>query len=245
MKEIFNFITEITNGIPPLVRTIIIFILGGISFLIYQYIKNEKFRNSILNFRKSSKKINLLEHDLFYKEKYFLSAINNIEFKNEKIKTDLFRILLKEKIKTSIELTKQFIIDTAGKNIYKNDFNKMFFDLKVNIENIINEYEKRILTSFEVYFVKKEYGIYESKKVSKQLYNLLYISFRENHNLVLNFILQTLKQNILSNGFSKEQKLYFYLNVIDFTLEVAVSECERSFNKLNGKVAIIVNKKYN
>ena len=105
MKETFNFIVEITAGIPPLAKVFIIFVLGGISFLVYQYIKNEKFRKSLLNFRKNSKVINLMEHDLFYKEKYFLSAVNNITFENEKIKTDLFRILLNEKIKTSINPT--------------------------------------------------------------------------------------------------------------------------------------------
>ncbi len=234
-----EFILELTAGLSPLTKILLVFSFGSIAFIGYNFVKNEKFRQSVfLNFRKGSDKINLLEHDLFFKMDYFKIAVDNVAFKDEKIKTDLFRILLNEKIKASIELTKQFI--TNLKIDDKIDFSILFFDLTVNVDNIIKLYEKRILTEFEIYFVQKGYNLRDAKEIAHQQYNLLYLAFKKNHNKSVEFILKNLKRNIFSEAFTPQQKLYFYLNLIDMALEIAITDCEETFVKLNGGVVEII-----
>lgn len=121
----WEYLTEISRGTPKITLAFIL-LLG---FLIYNFVKNETFRKSVLNdFHKfSSDKINLLKHDLFQKQEYFDSAANNIYFENEPVKTDLFRILLEQKIHTSVEFTKEFISNKKLKNI---DNSVLFFRFK-------------------------------------------------------------------------------------------------------------------
>lgn len=241
MTDFYNFIVSATENMNPFLRILIVFVFSGVSFFGLTFIKNESFRKHTIlilkNFFKSKSKISLLKHGLFFKKSFYKKAINNLYFENQ-LKTDLFKILLNEKINAAITLSEQFI-----KNInYKIDNTKLFYECEENISNIIQVYETTILQSYYEYFFdeKKDYNKKEAYLIATKLYEYIYnndkTGFKTVHADTVKFIEGIIKKNIFSNIFSVKQKLYFYLDAIEFALDIAVTECEDLFNQFNGEI---------
>jgi len=236
-------IIELSNNKPTIV--LFFFTLGLIGFLSYSLVKNKDFRQSVFSVfttkkqKEKQKKVNLLESELFSKDDFFKCKINNIQFKNEHVKTDLFQIILKEKTKISIELTKEFIENQINK---RDNFAKLFFAISVSVEKIIETYEASIFDKMQLYFVGKGYNISDAKKITTELYGLLYSAFKQNHNEILEIMIKILERFIEGDIYEIEDKQAFYINIIDFLLSNAILDCKETFSKLNGAVGKILDK---
>ncbi len=170
---------------------------------------------------------------------FFNGKINNIQFDNEPTKTDLFKIILKEKTKISINITKEFIENQINK---RDNFSKLFIAISVSIDKIIQTYETNIQTEMRLYFVGKGYKISDAKKITDELYDLLYSAFKENHNEILEIMIKVLERFIEGDIYDIEDKHAFYVNTIDFLLINAILDCKETFANLNGTVGRTLDK---
>jgi hypothetical protein len=240
MSDLYNFIIEQTESLNPALRLFIVFVLSGLAFTGISLIKNESFRKHFIlffkNFFRSKSKISLLKHNLFFKKTFFLKAINNLHFEST-LKTELFKIILTEKIKTALSLTEAFIktIDC------KLSDSELFFQCSENISNIISAYEESIEQAFVDYFFEnKELTKKEAYIIARKEYEFIYatedIGFKDVHGKNVNYILKSIEKNISSKAFTQKQKLYFYLTAIDIALEISITDCENIFNKFNGEI---------
>lgn len=237
MTKFFEFLLTSTEGVTPWLRILLVFVLTGLSFAGVMFAKSNKFRKHVIllfqmTFKRSQrKKIELLKHDLFLKKALYLKSLSNIEF-NSDTKTELFRILLHEKITAAISISEKFIKDVDCK-----DENELYIRCIENIENIIDTYETAISQAYYEYFFNN--GNYNKKDayiVAQKEFKFIYTKFKEYHNRNVEDMLRNIESFFKSKIFTVRQKLYFYLMTIQKAVEVAITDCEEIFVNFNGEI---------
>jgi hypothetical protein len=207
-------------------------------FLAFGYLLNyQGFRTLVGNmfvkmFRLASKEP-LLMHVLFFNRSYYYSMINKMSFTDAK-KTDLFVILAKNKVDTTIDMTKDFIKQHTDK---LNEYNTMIlrdlmFDLRYNI---IKTSSQLSMDRFvEIYGRDKGlklWGmIYESENGYKKYW--------EDKNVFIN---KNIERIIISKTRNNEESLRSILTQIDICIDLSILDCEDTFESLNGNISEIIN----
>ena len=237
MTNLSNYIIELFKEFKPVTQVILVLIIGGLIFFGYNYVKNENFRKSFtfsfFKFFRWSNRIILSNHDLFFRQKIYDKMIESVRFDSEH-KTFLFQTLLKIKVETAINTTREFI---HGINKKLND-KELFETIINNLYFIIDQYESRIKCEFV-----KKYGQINGEKYFKIIYEKKDDGFKDVHNINVLFIQKTIEKISSSQAFTFKQKIYSYLTNIQIALEIAITDCEISFKKLNGEIDFIANQK--
>jgi hypothetical protein len=240
MKDFYNFLIENTADFNPILRIFIVFILCGLAITGLTFIKNSKFRKQIITFFENKFKLNikksLLKHNLFSKKSFFKKPINSLHFESQ-LKTDLFKLLLNEKINVAIAISENFI----KKIDYKIDDEKLFLECSENNLNITNVCENSIHQSFVDYFfdkknLTKEYAYIIADKEFSFLYLNKDKGFQSKFNGIVENQMIFVKDLFYSKAFTTKQKLFFYLTAISSILEITVTQCEKLFFELNGEI---------
>jgi hypothetical protein len=240
MTDFIKYITELFKNFSPVNQVFLIVIFGGFIFVGYHFVKNEAFRKSLIKLITlmfsgfKNKKISLLQHELFYKTSLYTQLIENVKFQNE-TKTKLFRILLKEKAKSVITLTKDWVKKIDIRDITDVELYEKMSQL---IIDIIADYEKNIKLNYEQ-LIGQEWC---------RIYNVIYESgngFKALYHDNVNFIYRNIDRIAYTKAFSTKQKIYSFLTQLDVTTEIAITDCEKSFALLNGTLEKIIIKNNN
>jgi len=233
IEQLFAFLLETIKHFSPKAQFFILMFLLFIMGYVFLAIKFKEFRNlspklifiKILRF-------SLTAQDLFFKKSFYESSINNVDFKDD-LKNDLFKTLLLIKVNTTIETTQQWLKTTNFNSIVSNtQLSDLFY---CNINSIINNYEKAIL---QAYITK--YGEKRGKAFFEYVYNSQN-GFKIKHSINVKVIYRNINNLISSIVFSKKQKIAFYLKQLEIALDTAILDCEKSFEKFNGKLLEIYN----
>jgi hypothetical protein len=200
------------------------------------YLKNSNFRKSTNKFVfklfliASNKPI--LAHDLFYQENLFRAQIKRVSFKSKE-KTEMFRILLNEKIKAVIEIPKQRIKEKA--KFYRSAHpDEITAELYGIVESIIEQYEKKI---------REQYQCLYGARLGNAVYNLVYLGekgFKQYHDNNVEFIEKNIRR--LSRTASKNINDIFrtFLFQLLVATDTAILDCEDAFNGLNGDLEEVI-----
>jgi len=228
MSEVNKLILEFIKQYPVLIP------FAG---FIFYYLKSEIFRKAVNRIIGKIFHIfmnrSALAHDLFFSENLFLAQIKRVKFPS-KNKTELFQILLEEKIKAALRLSKQFVKDNY-KTIQKAHPSEIAAMLLNLIDAIVTEYEKNI---FERYRLK--YG----EKIAYDLFNLIYVNaFRPYHSENIGTIEKRVKRLPFSNSKNTDDILRTFFYKIQDALDDSILDCEEIFESLNGQIDAIINGK--
>ncbi len=208
---------------------IIMFILIGGFIMMY---KNAQFRDDVISvirrlFRVENK-TNLLNKRFFHSLAFYKTLINSIKF-IDKHKTDVFIIILNNKIETVVEMVKKFIVE-----IDINDRETLIsFNEKLitNIENVITLYEERILAA-----LVRKYGVDKGECI----YTFAYVNgFKPYHEKNIEFIINVINGMVVKNN-NKIQILSFYVDILGVALDIAIADINKVFNKFNGQIKKII-----
>ncbi len=232
LKDFFN--AQFFKDLPLWAQ--IVLSIFTIFLLWFTYLlKNNNFRVLIGNgirkmFHYVSEK-DLLMHHLFYQKKYYLNQLHNINFESNN-KTKLFRILLTELIKASIDLPFEHINKTSLRSMSPHELRNSFNDL---LFRIIERYEKETLARFvELYGQKK----------GEEIFKLIYKSeegFEKYHKNRIEFIFENIERVLLSQAKSMPDSVRTILTQIDIATDMAILDCETAFRELNGRIEIVIN----
>ena len=237
MSELNEFFSlEFYNELPvfwQIVFGLFAFFLGSFNILL---IIRKSFRVLIGNGLKKMfhyfNEKDLLMHALFYNKKYYLNQLNNINFDSD-IKTKLFRLLLTEVIKASIELPYKFLSETKLKKLspqeVRNDLNDLIY-------RIIKKYEQETRTRFI-----EQYG----REIGLKLFGLIYDSndgFRNYHRARLDFIFENIDRVMFSATKTLFDSVRTILTQIDVSTDLAIIDCDLAFKELNGRIEDLINK---
>jgi len=173
----------------------------------------------------------LLMHPIFYNKRYYINQLNNINFILPE-KTELFRILLTNIIKSSIDLSYECISKTDVKKLNTQTARNLMFDL---IIKIIKTYEKN---------TREQYVAIYGRKKGLKLYGLIYESkegFKNYHKNRVQFIIQNIEKVLLSRSKNIDDSIRTILTQIDIAIDMAILDCEDAFIDLNGRVERIIN----
>jgi len=211
-------------------KMIIIFLGVPIMYLGRKWATDKSFRDEILNyslrlFKRNAMSINLLDHFLFRSKGIYSIYINNITL-DSKIKNNIFSIILGEKSASILTMCSKYIKDNLP-TINDIDLN---LDLTTLMDTIVLDYEVKI----------KAILITEYKEDGEFLYKYVYTDrFKAYHNKNLLFIVTTIA-HFSQSRLTNEQKIYIFLNLTHTALELAILDCEKVFDEINGQL-----KKYN
>ena len=231
MTKFIEYILALFGEFTPLKQIFLIIIVGSITFLGYNFVKNENFRKSVIKLIAASfrtirnRRISLLNHELFYKQSFYNQLINNIKFPSE-VKTQLFKILLQEKSKAVISVTKEWV-----KSLNLSDITdiEMFDKMTQCVVEIMLTYEKNIKLGYK--------EILPSSYL--EAYKLVYESengFKGFHSDNVNYIQRNIQRIAFTSAFSEKQKIYSFINQLEIATEIAITDCEASFIALNGNI---------
>lgn len=168
----------------------------------------------------------LLMHSLFFNKRYYTNQLNNINFESHP-KTKLFRFLLSEVIKSSIELPYNWIKDNAVKKQTLIQLKNSLDDL---VHRIIKDYEENTKAVFQ-----QEYG----KTKGEKLFTLIYYSdmgFKKYHQARLEFIFENIDRVVQSSAKNVTDSIRTILTQIDISTDLAILDCEVAFRELNGRI---------
>ena len=220
--EVISNFLNLLQDMPIWFQGVIILLLSPIAFLAYFMIKYKGFRNVILEYIKNRQKETVYElknHDIFLSKSIHLKYIENMDF-NSKLKNDIFRKILTIKVNKVVDEINIF----CKKNICKiKDIDLL---MTATIDKMVEGYEKEIYKA-----LKTKY-----KDDADYLYNKIYTdNFKPYHNHNITYILKTI--NIYSDSrLTNNQKVYMFLNLLSIALDMAILDCERIFDKLNGSL---------
>jgi len=237
MTKFIEYILTLFGNFSPVKQIFLIIIVGSITFLGYNFVKNESFRKSVIKIFTASfrtlknRNISLLNHELFYMQSFYNQLISNIKFTSN-VKTDLFRILLTEKTKAVISITKDWIKTLDYKEITDCE---LFDKMTCCVVEIIATYERNIRTGYKeilpITYIDAYKLVYESEK-----------GFKAFHADNVNYIQRNIQKIAFTNMFSIKQKIWSFINQLEFATEIALTDCEASFNALNGNIEKLLNK---
>ncbi len=233
MEKIINTILEyLLNEIdkmPTFYKIITLLFL----LLFFLYLGNKDFRTFIqtkiiLKIKLNNKFIEL--NELFVSEKYFLMQISNIDlYDNNKEK--LFKIILETKIKSTIQLARDFLKENKAK--FKTWTAQQFYqEIYILINLIIDDYEEKIKAQFIILFGNEK---------GQKLYNFVYTSaFKPYHFENVDLILNQTRKILYSKIKNENIKIYFVFTQFYIALESAISDCEKVFGKFNGDLTALL-----
>ena len=240
MTKFIEYIIALFSQFTPAKQVFLVLIAGGLMFLGYNFVKNETFRKSIFKLGLVSLRslkfnsISLLNHELFYKQHLFNQLISNVKFSSE-IKTKLFRILLEEKSKSIILLSKEWVKTLNLKDITDVE---LFDKMTCLVIDIINDYERNIKLKYKE-LIGSEW---------LKIWNLVYESkngFKEHHADNVNYIQRNINRIAFTKAFSTKQKIYSFITQLEIAAEMAITDCEKSFELLNGNLEKLILKNEN
>lgn len=223
MEDLFTVISQIYEIVKTSNSFIqILFFLIGVPVILFSYriYKSKELRDSLMTRFDSlikSCNIKFREHILFKSAGVYNNYIDSISF-NSEIKNYIFKIILTEKKDTILSECEDFL------NTYKNkegDIEDNMFNL---VNTIVDKYECRIKTKLIKRFKADGDIIYK---------NVYYNRFRQYHQKNVLFIVTAIRSFTYSR-LTKEQKIYMLLNLIYTALELAILDCERVFDEMNG-----------
>lgn len=229
VKLIIESILNAINEMPTFYKVISLSVL----LFVFLYISNKNFR-LLINLKIITKiKTNnnmIATNELFVSEKYFYSQITNVDLLDNH-KENLFKIILKKKVHTTIEKSKEFF-DKNKKNFKKWSPEIFYQEIYSLIFCIVEDYEKNIKTEF-----LKEYGDEKGKKI----FELVYINgFKPYHFENIHLIEKQIKKILYSRIKNDYIKIYFTFTQFYIALETAIADCETVFNRFNGNLEKIL-----
>lgn len=202
--------------------------------LIFAYLMKYKgFRTIMANsFKKMfhiAKQQPLLMHNLFFNKNYYYRMIYRMKFEMPE-KTEIFIILTKNKVDVTIQLTKEFIKEHNRK--LKDYSSQQLRDLLYNSRHRITKQSNQLSKTKFCELYGKDKGL--------KLWGLIYDSnngykkYWEAKNL---YIDKNIERLISSESRNNEESLRSILTQIDISLDIAILDCEETFNGLNGQIA--------
>jgi hypothetical protein len=230
MQRFIDYLIGLFSQFSPTNQVLLVVFVGGLLFFGFHFVKNESFRQSILRLSVMSfrgffgNNIMLLNHDLFYKQSFYQQLISKVKF-DDGLKTQLFSILLTEKSKTVIEMSKKWVSELKLNEMTDAE---MFDRMLALVLEIKLTYERRIRESYQ------SEGVL-GKKNGKAAFDLVYTLFDNFHSGNIEQIQKNIERIAFSNAYSKKQKIYQYLMQLDIATEIAILDCEEVFRGLNGR----------
>ena len=229
MEEFIEIYKELLKHAPAWLQAVV-------GTILIVYIKNPTIRKSFNKFiSKTFKVLNgkgILTHELFYHEKLFYAHLSRINFACS-IKTKMFVILLTEKIKASIFVTRD-ILKKELKFIRTAHPAEVVAILLNILPVIIKTYEKNIKDAYI-----REFGIY-----GKDAYNIVYAGksgFKQYHEPKINTIRDDIDAlGFISANYNDIVRLFLYQ--IMFAIQKAIFDCITVFNNLNGELSEVIDK---
>jgi hypothetical protein len=220
--EILKDVLAALGAMNVYVKVIIILTGLPIMYLGRKVAVDKDFRAdviAILNSITGKRNLGLPDHQLFKSKSIYNTYIANIDFDSD-IKNVIFKIILKEKTDVVIQMATEYVSKYKESKI---PVDCTMFELT---DAMVLAYETKIKDNFD-----KTY-----KEDADVLYKFVYYDrFKPYHNKNILFILTAIR-SFSNSRLSDEQKVYMYLNLIYTALELAILDCERVFDEINGQL---------
>ncbi|MCP4255516.1 MAG: hypothetical protein GY775_19345 [Candidatus Scalindua sp.] len=224
--------------LPPTFQVIAVILLI-ITILIYRALSNAKIQKTIvLKLQKKLGKLSstdLETHRIFSREEVYGNIIDNIHY-DSKIKTKVFKVILKNKLQTDIEKTSNFV---GKKGVFELDVNTLCNNMISEMNNMVKTYEKKSLED-----LKKMFG----PRKANALFDFIMDSpggFREKREERLTRLICKVDNYLRTSQIfdNNIERVEFFLSEMLYALRVAILEAEKVFGKLNGEIDKIANSK--
>ena len=208
-------------------------------FLMFGYLLNYKgFRTLAANFFVKlfhiAKDEPLLMHVLFFNKSLYYGMINRMSFSDPK-KTSLFSMITKNNVDVTINLTREFIKLHNGKfkDYQPNELRDLLFELRHQIDtSSAQQTRDQFVDMFGRDKGLKLWGlIYESQNGYKKYW--------EEKNVFIN---KNIERIIISKTRNNEESLRSILTQVDIAIDLAILDCEETFDNLNGHITEIINR---
>jgi hypothetical protein len=236
MQKFIEYIINLFSQFKPHHQIGLVLLVGGLIFLGYNFVKNPAFRKSVLNFivkgfKSFFNKTELSTHELFFRGAIYNRQILTVQFRSE-IKTKLFQILLHEKTKSIIQISKKWLSE-----LNYNLSNELLIEsMYTNLDSIIKDFEANLKKRYI-----EEIGEDKGKKALCFIYHKKADGFKDIDADNLRFITSSILKIGNSKAFTQKQKIYHYFTLLELAIENAITDCEILFDKLNGDVDRLMN----
>jgi len=193
------------------------------TFVFYKLSKNPELRRDFFKWFRSHKvdtTYSVRDHEIFISKPIYKLMISNISF-NKDIKNSVFRIILNNKVDITIDALKDFVSE---------DFTDV-----TDIEARMNSFISSTVSIYETVIKDKLLTMYHDEDGS-HLYKYLYESkFKHFHNTNITYTIKGV-MGLANSRISNNQKLYLFSGYIKTALDMAIVDCEKEFDKLNGEL---------
>ncbi len=225
MNELQKIIIEYVKQYPVLIPFLL--------FAMY-YVKNQNFRKL---FNKSIKKLlrlsfgnHILAHDLFFQKKLFLAQVKRVKF-NSGVKTEVFRVLLEEKVNA--------VIDTAYSEL-KLKYRKLKTahpaEVAAELLSILDLITERFESALSARYISM-YGVFAGKQVFDYVYLNMVKPFND---VAFDSIEKRIHRLQFSVSKNYDDILRTFLTKLQDAADDAVIDCEADFNDANGHIDELV-----
>lgn len=223
-----TYIIALLESLSTGTQLFIVICVLPLLYIGYRLISRKDFRtdfvNMILRFKRDNFFV-LENHEIFLTESIHKQYLTNISF-NSEIKDEIFTIILKSISKITIFELREFLKGDIPKI---KDIDTTLIRL---VDQIIALYEIRILKT-----MSKKYKV-DADYLYKYIYEEQFKKYNANN---ISYILRTV-QMFAKSSISNKQKTYLFFNVVYVALDMAILDCERVFDEINGSLTKYNNK---
>jgi hypothetical protein len=194
------------------------------------------FRTILLNFFTNifhlARRETLLMHQLFFNKNHYLGMISRMSFETQ-AKTNLFIIVTKNKLETTLYLTRDFVkLHNSKLNSYsKQELRELLYDLR------------KAITDTSTSLSKEKFIYLYGQAIGNELWQLVYESvggyknYWEEKNL---FVTKNIERLVVSDSRNNADSMWSILTQIDISIDIAILDMEETLSGLNGQIIKLI-----
>lgn len=230
MKELIEFLSE-QNGLVNLPLIILGVVLLFMVFTLFNKEAKKNGKNYVNKKINVNSEFDLLQHDLFIREDKYHRIASGSNF-GDTINNEIFKIILKNKIKSTVRLTKDVIINTDVKSISVKQLEAKLYE---NNRNIADNYNFNIRND-----LIETYGPAVGNNIYEHVMNTYPTGFNPTHTQEMDYLDSMIadvickeKTSILNCNLNRFELYLYFLNSM---LYVSMIEAENMFYNFNGEL---------
>lgn len=211
---------------------------GGILAIFLRLVANKRVRQilleSMLNFMRFLFGKIRYRHPLFLNLKTTLFLVENVQLKT-KLKTDIFRVILQEKINTVVSYA-EIWVNKRSNHLNKLDRIDLLKSMRNLIEYMICGKPGTEYLGYEELIKRRLVDIYGFER-GMQYYDYIYVKhFKIYHDKNIAFINTFFKNIFFYEKLSNEHLINEFFNRIMMALNLAIDDLNFTFDELNGSL---------